>query len=235
LAECQACRLLDELFLPFFTRLVEWCEDNVVSAVWSCMATQAAVLRLDGIERRPFETKLSGVFECERLANDAILDGFPDRWKAPHSRYNDLPEAVLDVHGYRILTRSRVAGADIFMKQGGSSHFFMLVHLEYDGGVLSREYRRDVGRFLAGESQGYPEMPTEYFPEDLSTALMKFRQQALSASLKCTMAHFPTRAETATWPAPWRPVAVQFYRNWLAYLQGVKNVESNATRAQLLR
>jgi homoserine O-succinyltransferase/O-acetyltransferase len=232
-SEPQACRLIDEPAWPFLTRLVEWCEDNVASAVWSCMATQAAVFHLDGIERRPFKTKLSGVFECQRVANDAILNEFPRRWKAPHSRYNDLPEAVLDLHGYRILAQSRSAGADIFTKQGRSRHFFMQGHLEYDGGVLSREYRRDVGRFLAGESDRYPEMPIDYFPEDLGTALTAFRQRALSARSQCTIADFPPRAETATWPAPWRPVAVQFYRNWLACLREAKT-ESDATRAQLL-
>jgi hypothetical protein len=78
-------------------------------------------------------------------------------------------------------------------------------------------------------------MPVDYFPKDISTAMMRFRQQTLSASAQRTMADFPLRAEPATWPAPWRPVAVQFYRNWLAYLQGVKKVESNATRAELRR
>jgi homoserine O-succinyltransferase len=199
------------------------------------MATQAAVFHLDGIERRPFQEKLSGVFECQRLASDAILDGFPCRWKAPHSRYNDLPQAALDLHGYQILTRSRVAGVDIFMKQGRSRHFFMQGHLEYDGGVLFREYRRDVGRFLARKSERYPQMPIDYFPKDVSTAMTRFRQQALSASVQLTMADFPAQAEPATWPTPWRPVAVDFYRNWLAYLQGVKNVESNATSAELRR
>jgi len=115
-SEPQASRLIDEPALPFLARLVEWCEDNVASAIWSCLATQAAVFHLDGIERRPFHQKLSGLFECQRLANDAILDGFPRHWKAPHSRYNDLPQAALDLHGYQILTQSRVAGADIFMK-----------------------------------------------------------------------------------------------------------------------
>lgn len=234
-SEPRASRLIDEPALPFLSRLVEWCEDNVASAVWSCMATQAAVFHLDGIERRPFQEKLSGIFECQRLAKDAILDGFPSRWKVPHSRYNDLPQAMLDLHGYRILTQSRVAGADIFMKQGRSRHFFMQGHLEYDGDVLSREYRRDVGRFLAGKSERYPEMPIDYFPKDVSTAMVRFRQQALGPSAQRTMADFPLRAEPATWPAPWRPVAVQFYRNWLAYLQGVKNVGSNATRTELRR
>jgi len=232
-SEPRARRLIDEPAWPFLTRLMDWCEDNVASAVWSCMATQAAVFHLDGIERLPFKTKLSGVFECQRLTNDAILDGFPRRWNAPHSRYNDLPEAVLDLHGYRILTQSRVAGADIFMKQARSRHFFMQGHLEYDGGVLSREYRRDVSRFLAGESERYPEMPFDYFPEDLSTVLTTFRQQALGARAQCTIADFPPRAETAVWPTPWRPVAVQFYRNWLVYLQRAKTVESDATREQL--
>src|ERR1700722_6499674 len=66
-AEPRASRLVDEPCLPFLAKLVEWSENNVLSTIWSCLATQAAVYHLDGIERRQLGTKLSCIFECARL------------------------------------------------------------------------------------------------------------------------------------------------------------------------
>jgi homoserine O-succinyltransferase len=220
--EPKASRLQDEPSWPFLSRLVEWCNRNVASAVWSCMATQAAVFHLDDIERQPFGTKLSGILECERVGGDAILNGFPARWKAPHSRYNDLPEPLLKARGYEILTRSPGWGADIFMKQRDSTHFFMQGHLEYDPSVLSREYKRDVRRFLAGESERYPEIPLEYYPEQIVRALGTFRERALVERSLNIFEFFPLQADMPPKPTPWRSVAVQFYRNWLDYLQRSK-------------
>src|SRR4051812_5340329 len=228
--EPKASRLQDEPSWPFLTRLVEWCDANVASAVWSCMATQAAVFHLDGIERQPFGTKLSGIVDCQRAGGSAVLNGLPARWKAPHSRYNDLPEPLLIAHGYEILTRSEVAGADIFVKQRRSTHFFMQGHLEYDFSVLSREYKRDVRRFLTGETERYPEIPLGYYSENVCRVLGAFRERAQIEQSLDIFEFFPQQAEMPATPVPWRRVAVQFYRNWLDHLQRSTSAELGEIR-----
>src|SRR5579862_9380020 len=63
----RAVRLADEPYWPALAKLVDWADAHTISTVWSCLAAHAAVLRLDGIERRPLAGKLSGVFECFRV------------------------------------------------------------------------------------------------------------------------------------------------------------------------
>jgi homoserine O-succinyltransferase len=114
-----AARIEDEPCWPTLTRLVEWAERHTRSTIWSCLAAHAAVRHLDGIERRPLGAKLSGVFDCGRVADHALLALAPPNWTTPHSRYNELPETELRARGYRILSRSGAAGADIFTKRCG--------------------------------------------------------------------------------------------------------------------
>lgn len=226
--EPKSTSLLDEPCWPFFKRLIKWSEDHVSSVIWSCLATQAAVYYLDGIERQPLTAKLSGIFDCEKYQTHPVLDGCPSHWSVPHSRYNDLPERNLLSRGYQILTRSDVAGADIFTKSTKCLHFFLQGHLEYDGDVLSREYRRDVRRFLLGETDRYPDVPSRYFSPAAAAAFDDFRKGALNTRRPGMIADFPRNADTIG--VPWRQVAIAFYRNWLCCLaNGMKKVdESNS-------
>jgi homoserine O-succinyltransferase len=221
-AEPKAARLQDEAIWPFFTRLIDWAEDNTISTVWSCLAAHGAAYHLDGIERRHRGPKLFGLFTCENLRSHPILTGLPSRWVAPHSRFNDLPEAALAARGYRILSRSDEAGADGFMKQSRSLHLFLQGHPEYGADGLSREYRRDVKRYFWGDSDRYPEIPRDYFSDDVVADLDAFRQRALEDRSPDMYRQFPRSAIVLNPEAPWRPVARQLYRNWLAHLAARK-------------
>ncbi len=102
------------------------------STIWSCLAAHAAVLHVDGIERRPLAGKLFGVFDCEPAASHPMTSDAKSGLRVPHSRYNDLPEPALVACGYRILTRSAVAGVDMFARQDKSFHLFLQGHPEYE-------------------------------------------------------------------------------------------------------
>jgi len=114
--EPQAPNLQDEPYWDSLTRLVDWAEQNTHSTVWSCLAAHAAVLYLDGIERRPLGDKRFGVFECARVADHPLTAGAPARVPMPHSRWNELPADDLTRRGCRVLTRSDEAGVDMFVK-----------------------------------------------------------------------------------------------------------------------
>jgi homoserine O-succinyltransferase len=200
---------------PILARLVEWAEQHTQSTIWSCLAAHAAVRHLDGIERRSLGAKLSGVFECRRDADHPLLALMPASWVTPHSRYNELPEAALRARGYRILSHSRAAGADIFVKRRGSLFVFLQGHPEYDAGALGREYRRDAGNFLAGRSADYPEIPAGYFPDDAARAMQKFRAAALRERDAALFQSFPSLPATT---APWHGAAAGLYAAWLAHL-----------------
>ena len=96
---------------------------------------------------------------------------------------------------------------------------FLQGHPEYDADALLREYRRDVGRFLGGERESYPEMPHGYFDAEMTAALAAFRESALRQRRAGLIAHFPTPVAEKSMSHAWRGPAVRLYRNWLHYLR----------------
>jgi homoserine O-succinyltransferase len=203
--------------------------------VWSCLAAHAAVLRLDGIDRQRLPGKLSGVFECARGADHPIAAnaGFP--WRMPHSRYNGLDEAALLAAGYRILSRSPSVGVDMFVKPGKSLFLFVQGHPEYDPGALFREYRRDVGRFLAGVREGYPETPYGAFEAAGAAAFARFRERAVQHRSRDLLASFPAMPAADGSQSPWRDSAVCVYANWLEYLAQGKSRRRGAMPGRFAR
>jgi homoserine O-succinyltransferase/O-acetyltransferase len=215
--EPRAASLADEPYWDSLTRLVDWADGHVGSAIWSCLAAHLTVRHLDGIARRPMSRKLVGLFECAQAGEHEILSGVPARWHVPHSRHNGLPAAALRSCGYRLLSWSEAAGADMFAAERDSLFLFLQGHPEYDPLALYREYRRDAARFFAGERQTYPEMPRGYFDADAETAFAAFRERAVTARDPGLLAAFPAIAE-ATLRHSWREPALRLYANWLAYL-----------------
>jgi homoserine O-succinyltransferase len=215
--EPRSATLPDEPYWASLTKLVDWAEDHTISAIWSCLAAHAAVLLLDDIPRRALREKLSGIFRCSKAENHLITAGAPSRWRVPHSRYNELPEEALVSKGYCVLSRSRGAGTDIFVKHRKSLFIFLQGHPEYDAGALLREYRRDSERFLADERASYPKMPLGYFDRETRTLLAAYRERAVSGTRPVLMPSFPVVAKGKLHHS-WRGLAIQLYANWLSYL-----------------
>jgi homoserine O-succinyltransferase len=186
--------------------------------VWSCLAAHAAVLHLDGIERRRFPEKLSGVFSCARAADHPLVTGMPSSWRMPHSRYNSLDASELLAAGYDVLSSSGDAGPDMIIQQRGALFVFYQGHPEYDPGALFREYRRDVGRYLAGTMDRYPEMPRSYFDDETARALAAFRARAEPRRRRELLDEFPFASSWQPALHAWRDDAVRLYANWLAHV-----------------
>jgi homoserine O-succinyltransferase/O-acetyltransferase len=232
--EPVAADLKDEPYWNALCDLLDWACHNTMSAVWSCLAAHAAVQYSDGIVRERLSDKLSGVFDCEVTGDHPLLAGVAQRWRVPHSRLNDLPEAPLAAGGYRVLSRSAAAGADTFIKQqdGGSLFVFFQGHLEYDTDSLLREYRRDVGRFLRGEAGAYPQAPQNYFDAAMFLA-DDFRSRAEGGPHGELIGEFPVRSLRAGIENTWHSNAITVYRNWVAFLKEQKSHRrSPATREQ---
>jgi homoserine O-succinyltransferase len=218
-AEPQASTLQGELYWEALARLIDWADEWGVSGIWSCLAAHAAVLQMDGIERDPLGTKLSGLFECQiNSSAHPIVEGLPDRWWVPHSRLYGLSEGALTSAGYNILSRSRDAGADIFIKRKGGLQLFFQGHPEYTHSSLVGEYRRDIARFLAGERSAYPAMPRHYFNPRTCIGLEKFRERACHLRDLDMLVEFDTLVGEVTPGNPWFQGARHIYANWLSYL-----------------
>src|SRR5439155_880827 len=148
--EPKAPNLKDEPYWESLIRVLEWAEHNTHSTVWSCLAAHAALLHMDGIDRRKLSDKRFGVFECARVSDHPLMAAAPSRLPMPHSRWNDLPEDALTSSGYRVLTRSEHAGVDAFVKQTKSLFVFFQGHPEYEANTWLLEYP------AAGSSVSWP-------------------------------------------------------------------------------
>lgn len=231
--------LADEPYWESFTRLVEWAQSGTISTLWSCLAAHAAVLYLDGIGRVRNGQKFSGVFRCTRVHDHPLIAGTPSSFKIPHSRWNGVPEDALVAGGYRILARAGESGVDSFVKQLGSLFVFFQGHPEYETNTLMLEYRRDVGRFLRGETETYPRLPRDYFDLETAAALFRFEETARSQRSGDVVDQLSSILEKARIQDSWRTTAAVIYRNWLtgicAEKRAVLETQSVATAHEHLR
>ena len=220
--EPRAPNLADEPYWSNLTQVIDWAQQHTISSIWSCLAAHAAVLHLDGIERRRMGSKLCGVFECDPVENNGLLHGITEPVSIPHSRYNDLPEGELSRKGYRVLMRSPRAGADLFVKQDRGLSVFLQGHPEYDAHTLLGEYRRDIGRFLRGEMACCPMLPQDYFDAPSTRILMDFEERARADRRPELLAKFPEKRIIGGLVNRWRPSAVTLFRNWVEYILSQK-------------
>src|SRR5579863_6147409 len=186
-AEPVAANLAEEAYWRDLTDIVDWAKTNTRSTIWSCLAAHVAVLHLDGIERRRLAAKCSGVFDCFAVTSHWLTDDLPSPFKVAHSRLNELHAGDLAAKGYQLLTHS-----------------------------LEGEYLRDISRFLAGEHDTYPAVPTGYFDAETEERLASFAKRAKSERRPALSAELPDRTlrqDVATSAA-----ATAIFRNWLGYL-----------------
>jgi homoserine O-succinyltransferase len=210
--------LSDEAYFPSLKRVLAWTQEHARSAVWSCLAAHAAVLALDGIERVRSQQKHFGIFTCEQAAPHALLAGAPASLRVPHSRWNGVSAGQLAAKGYQLLTRTGDGGVDAFVKQDAGLLVFFQGHPEYESETLLGEYRRDVGRYLKGETGIYPLLPLDYFKEETEQSLREIEATARASHQKKFLGEVSTVLDSVRIHNTWRSTAVLIYRNWLEHL-----------------
>ncbi|MBQ2135683.1 MAG: homoserine O-succinyltransferase [Clostridia bacterium] len=141
--------------------IMEWSKTHVHSTFHICWGAQAALYYHFGINKKPLEKKLFGVFEHKVDYKKSILfRGFDDVFMVPHSRHTTIDaEDIKKVKELKILSTSKEAGVYAVSTKNGKQ-IFITGHSEYDADTLLNEYNRDV-------SQGLPiEIPKNYFKND---------------------------------------------------------------------
>ncbi len=212
--EPRAAKLDHEPYWDEFRALADWAADNTLSTIWSCLAAHGLVLHMDGIARHKLAWKCSGVFACATTSAHPLLSGFKSVLHVSHSRWNALDPHELRRHGYRLLSQSDIAGVDSFVKDAGSQFVFFQGHPEYDDTSLLREYRRDVTRFLTGERDIYPNMPSGYFARELEASLHTFQNKAEVRKGDVSAKDMPALAPRNGLAADISATANLIYRNW---------------------
>jgi homoserine O-succinyltransferase len=216
--EPQTPNLRDEPYWEGLTRVLEWADAHTHSTIWSCLAAHAAVLHMDGIGRRKSDTKYVGVFQCQQLSDHHLTVNTPLRVRMPHSRWNDLPEDDLRTAGYGVITRAQDAGVDTFVKQRKSLFVFFQGHPEYESETLLLEYRRDIRRYLRGETDKYPTIPRNYFGKDAALALAAIQARAMSARSEGLLSDVDNAVGAGMILNTWCSTAACLYTNWLAHI-----------------
>jgi homoserine O-succinyltransferase len=227
--EPMTAALKDEPYWESFVQLLDWARDNTRSAIWSCLAAHAAILHMDGIERRRNDAKHFGIFQCHRQSDDGLLKGVAPCFAVPHSRWNGVDKQQLEAHGYRIVSCTADAEVDTFTKQENSLFVFFQGHPEYATDSLLREYRRDIGRYIRSDAGAYPQLPQGYFDRASEQAFSSLRESASSRRSNQLLAGVAAVMEKMQIENTWRPTAVRLYRNWLEYTCGCKDA-SQPTR-----
>jgi homoserine O-succinyltransferase len=228
--EPLAAKLTDEPYWDSFTKTLEWAQENVHSAVWSCLAAHAAVLYMDGIERVKRDDKLFGVFECAQGPGHLLTTGTPSRFTLPHSRWNGLPEEPLAGCGYNVLTRVAGVEVDTFIKEQKKLFIFFQGHPEYESDTLLREYRRDIGRYFKGEIPKYPLMPQSYFEGSTVDELNALQLRILAGEGEESLPEISRTLSLSSVENTWRSSATAIYANWLGYIRERKKTAGRSKR-----
>jgi homoserine O-succinyltransferase len=215
-AEPNAAELTGEMFWRDLTDIIDWAKNNTRSTIWSCLAAHAAVLHLDGVERKRLETKCSGIHDCVSVSSHWLTDGLSSPFKVAHSRLNELRADDLTMKGYQLLSQSLKGGVDSFAKDFGSQFIFFQGHPEYEELSLEREYLRDISRFLAGERDRYPGLPSCYFDAETEQKLVAFAARAQTERRPTLSTELPDR--TLRQDITTGAAATVMFRNWLDFL-----------------
>ncbi|MBO5089786.1 MAG: homoserine O-succinyltransferase [Clostridia bacterium] len=141
--------------------IMEWSKTHVHSTFHICWGAQAGLYYHFGIEKKPLDKKMFGVFKHKADYKKSILfRGFDDEFMVPHSRHTTVDiEDVKKVPEIKILASSEEAGV-YAMATAEGKQIFITGHSEYDANTLAQEYFRDLGE---GKSI---EIPKNYFPDD---------------------------------------------------------------------
>jgi homoserine O-succinyltransferase len=221
-AEPGAPSLREEPYWRALTEIIDWAKVNTLSTIWSCLAAHAAVLHLDGIERRRLSGKCSGIYDCSKVGDNWLTEDLPSSFKVSHSRLNGLDESDLRVRGYQMLSVSEDAGVDIFAKRQHSQFIFFQGHPEYEPLALQREYLRDIGRYLIGRQPIYPVPPAGYFEAPTIAALDAFRNRAIAEHDPALIANLPRLTPQPSALTGSAIAAETIFRNWLRYLENAR-------------
>ncbi|MDR2531360.1 MAG: homoserine O-succinyltransferase [Oscillospiraceae bacterium] len=142
-------------------KVMQWSKSNAYNTVHICWGAQAGLYYHYGIEKRPLEKKMFGIFPQKvHVDNHPLFKGFDDVFNVPYSIYTE--NSIEDIKNHpklTLLASSELSGAYLISDKSGRQ-LFITGHPEYDRETLKGEYVRDVEKGLDTA------MPYNYFPND---------------------------------------------------------------------
>jgi homoserine O-succinyltransferase/O-acetyltransferase len=214
-AEPRAGKLREEAYWRELTVIFDWIRAQTGSTLFLCLAAHAAVLHWNAVERTPLRQKLTGLFEVRVIEPHRLVDGLPRVFPLPHSRANGLNEFKLAAEGYKPLLWSKETGGDLFVKDEQNLLVLLQGHLEYEADTLGREFRRDLCRYAASQSDIPPILPANYFGAETLKRAQSFVERA-QRERRPEIADEFSLCGLNFQPATWTGHARRFYSNWLS-------------------
>lgn len=136
-----------------------WSQAKDVSTLNICWGAQAALYVYYGIEKIPYNDKLSGLFLQQAQTSNPLMDNFPKEFSYPQSRHTGIDLKKIKQDNFEIIAQSQDLGPTI-LTSDKNRNIYILGHLEYDTDTLKKEYERDLARNLS------PQLPKNYFEND---------------------------------------------------------------------
>jgi len=201
---------------PMLTAL-DWARAEVPSVLFSCLATHAVLGFRYGEPRRRLERKCWGVFPhtIDDRAHPLVagLDAHP---VAPHSRWNDVSREQFERAGLQVLMAADDGGVHAAVGRDGLREIYWQGHPEYDPVSLLKEYKREVGRFAAGELEDHPDAPSGIVDgagADILTAHRDEVERAVGAGTEAPP--FPEADVVPRLGNAWRTDTETMVGNWI--------------------
>lgn len=197
--------------------VVNWAYDNVTSILCSCLATHALLQFRYGQKRVPLPDKCWGVFSHRvRDRSHPLVAGVNTRFDVPHSRFNAVTPQQFAEAGLNVLVESDEIGVHLAASEDGLRLVLFQGHPEYDANSLLKEYKREVLRFMDGETDRYPPFPQNYFNLQTRAILAEYRERVVAARNKgLELAPFPEQLISPSLDNTWHDSAESVINNWI--------------------
>jgi homoserine O-succinyltransferase len=224
---------------PFWQPLIEvidWAYTNVTSTLCSCLTTHAVLEFRYSQKRRPLGYKRWGVYSHRIVSRThPLIAGVNTRFDVPHSRFNQIDRAQFDAANLPVLVESEAAGVHLAVSEDLFRLVFLQGHPEYDSISLLKEYKREVLRFINGDSSEYPPFPENYFSLQKQAILNEYKYTVLKARHNGkAIPEFPEDLISQDLDNTWHDTAEAIINNWIGQVYQVTSVDRKQPFKELI-
>ncbi len=226
-ANMVGSELADQPFWEPLSEVLAWAYENVTSTLCSCLTTHAVLQFRYNQKRKPLPAKRWGVYPHRVVdRKHPLVNGVNTRFDVPHSRFNEISPEQFKKAGLKILVESEDNDVHLAVSEDGFRLVFFQGHPEYDSISLMKEYKREVGRYIDGETKDYPPFPENYFSLKCQTILEEY-QDNLNAALKqgTETPVFPEDLIIPYLDNTWHDTAEAVINNWIGKVYQLTNTD----------